>query len=106
MPVPSESRMQAAVDWKKKSDEWVGWKHIVPITKENLKRGNGPIEFLPQNILHGGDKEPVKNGPIFTFGKYKGKSYEEVKRDDWSYWSWAVEKGIVKREHDKTTMGI
>lgn len=69
------------------------------ISKQNLKFGTGIIEFLPKNILKGGDENaPLDEGPIITFGKYKGKSAKWVRDNDGSYWDWAVENVAAIRK--------
>ena len=106
MPLNSEQKLKAEVDWAKRSDEWLGFKHIKPITKEQLKTGAGPIEFLPSNILKSPEvascsensAQTVKSG-VFPFGKYKGKTFEWVKENDESYWSWAKENiNLIKKQ--------
>lgn len=89
MPVPSESRMRAAIDWANCGDDWLAWKQVKPITKENLIKGTGCIQLLPPNTRIG-EERPEESGKLIPLGKYRGRAVDWVKQNDPNYWSWAV----------------
>ena len=96
MPIGPEQALIADVDRVKANDEWLGNKAIISISADNLKNGNGCIEFLSQNHLKvggwlKGEAKIENSGNSFTFGKYKGKSYQWVKQNEPSYYYWAQE---------------
>ena len=96
MPIGPEQALIADVDRTKANDEWLAHGVVTPITFDDIKYGRNSIEHLPQNHLKvggwlKGDEKCGNSGNSFTFGKYKGKSYQWVKQNEPSYYYWAQE---------------
>lgn len=89
MALPATSKLLAHLDQYRRSDWWVGYKLIVPITKEDLKSGKNTVEFLPKDVLNPTRIE--EKGQIVPFGKYKGKTIDWLRENDENYLEWLRE---------------
>jgi len=103
-PLPSDIKLRAAVDLKRRSDEWLGFKHVTAITKEDVKFGRGAVLHMSARDwwaeANGQQKsEKVTSGvKVMWIGKYKGKTAEWIEENDYGYHKWALEniKGYDK----------
>ena len=93
-----ENTRPLATKSKPSSEEW---KTGTRITKENLDKGTGPIEHITAAQVFGGSSKPgptirepltvaapIKS-PVIWFGKHKGKTVAQLKKEDPGYYDWA-----------------
>ncbi len=62
---------------------------------KDILNGSKEVEKLKDGVITkkseiGGNSSKVTQN-CFNFGKYRGKSYEEIKRDDPRYYEWCRE---------------
>jgi len=76
----------------KTGDEWrkhPKWLAIKGISKHEIETFSGQVER--GTPLRGKIEEVKPIGKVFTFGKYRGKTFDWVKANDSYYWNWAKE---------------